>query len=400
MINPSGLIPVFTTNYDNVIEVLAEKLGLTCHHGFFEKRNERKFAWSASRLHQLPLKNESHALPPPPGFRGELVLFKLHGSLDWYRETSGEVVSLAYPPRDHFEAVALYPAETKLIFQDPYFTSFMYFDECLRSAKLLVVIGYSFTDAALRERLRSALATNPKLEVLWFIRSETELDLTSQRIKSIPYPLRDRTDDLVCEIQAAKVRLTQLPRYFPPSFKTTEVITLEKPRVLFSAGQQADFQLFDVSASAGFEAKIRLPDSPYWRAGFILANQDYLRDGDATRSIVEQFLFHIGRGHQARPREPRKTIQFVAYTQGKTRPISWRGVKSKADLEFDWTDDYFLIDATFGRETGVLELSLGSDSFAEKKNFPIDRTYFRYLYLLAWADGIIPFKVAIELRLK
>jgi hypothetical protein len=72
---------------------------------------------------------------------------------------------------------------------------------------------------------------------------------------------------------------------------------LQSRRVPFKAGQSADFVREQISAaSRGFTLKITLPQEPYWRCGFALAPEDYIRDGRADVTISQYFLFHIGRG--------------------------------------------------------------------------------------------------------
>lgn len=162
-VNPSDVaVPVFTTNYDSVIETFCgEKAGdyILCD-GFLPQSNAA-YVWREQVIHNLDPKGDS---------RKHIVLFKLHGSTSWY-ERGTDFVKSSVPlytagSRHGFKNLLIYPAKRKVALNNPYFTAYDYFQRTLERCKLCIVIGYSFRDYDALSRLRSAAAYNPKLKLL------------------------------------------------------------------------------------------------------------------------------------------------------------------------------------------------------------------------------------------
>lgn len=372
-------IPIFTTNYDSVLEEFAEKCKLEIIDGFFTPPT-RKVKWSSARFHSFRESNHTK----------RILLFKLHGSLDWYRDNnSGETFSLSSEPMcEELEQVALYPAETKLIFQDPYFTCYRFFDECIRHAKLLVVIGCALRDEALKERLYNGLENNPHLKLLWFLDEEKSVTFQNWSTNARSHPFGAETKKIVSVIKE-HLRQIDAPETADTSVLDMREIVLEQSKVPFSAGQGADFVLIDSSSSTGFTLEIEIPEgAPYWRAGFVLAPEPYIKEGDAFRSIAEYFLFHVGRGNWDDPEHMEEKFLWLACL---------RGLRCRDLVMFSWDERNLVIDVNFDR--GV-ESRAALEFANRKEQFVIDSNYFRHLYLLAWADGLSPFSVKMRLQLK
>lgn len=140
---------VFTLNYDRLVEWMATQLAVTFTSGFGE-------AWDPS-LFELS--------------RWDLCLYKLHGSVDWYRLPARNVIYRGSPihpafPDDRPQEVLLYPARGKAAHADPFATLVSHFDRALAEAELCIVIGYSFQDAHIRRLVLDRMVTNRRLQLL------------------------------------------------------------------------------------------------------------------------------------------------------------------------------------------------------------------------------------------
>ena len=141
---------VFSLNYDLCVE-------RTCGAG----RVQRGFA---DRTWDWRLFDETSEDPLP------ILLYKLHGSTDWYFDDNGRVTYSDSPSTIRDDKVALiFAAEYKLRYMDP----FLFFAYELRrwtldTARLIVCIGYGFGDQHINGILRQSLrqATKRKLLVV------------------------------------------------------------------------------------------------------------------------------------------------------------------------------------------------------------------------------------------
>ncbi len=93
-----------------------------------------------------------------------LHLYKLHGSLDWERDTAtGEIVrNLSDKP------LLIYPRSTKyeLAFEQPYIEMMAAFQTALRQSNTgVLIVGYGFNDNHLSEPVLSAIRANLGIKV-------------------------------------------------------------------------------------------------------------------------------------------------------------------------------------------------------------------------------------------
>jgi hypothetical protein len=152
------VIPVFTTNYDLALEAFATRVAGDDYDMIdgFKRVFDTNPTWDSSEYHDFSLRTPL-----------TLVLFKLHGSVFWQR--SGEqIVFNRQPTLEKIEDVLLYPMQTKTIVEDPFLTCYNYFEECLRNAKLMIAIGYSFGDDYLNQVIARCQLANPDLEIMVF----------------------------------------------------------------------------------------------------------------------------------------------------------------------------------------------------------------------------------------
>lgn len=154
-------LPIFTTNYDWTFERMVERGKrriMTLVDGFVA--NPAGSLWDPGAFHRL--KGARH---------WQIVLFKLHGSTSWYRQTSGQIAKITHAERQpgQLENVVVYPTEakTELVREEPFLTAYSYLTACLSTgARLCVVIGYSFRDPEINEAFRIGLAENSELHII------------------------------------------------------------------------------------------------------------------------------------------------------------------------------------------------------------------------------------------
>ena len=160
MTGKRNIVPVFTTNYDKAIETLSiADEGIELIDGFIHIAKKKIDKWSHKSFNDFkPKKNKLN-----------LCLFKLHGSIFWYR-VEGEIiyshVVTSFPTDRKTETVILFPDDTKEILADPYITSYSYLQKCFDKAEFIIFVGYSFRDYITITFLKSALRFNEKLKVI------------------------------------------------------------------------------------------------------------------------------------------------------------------------------------------------------------------------------------------
>ncbi|MFH1700533.1 MAG: SIR2 family protein [Candidatus Zixiibacteriota bacterium] len=150
-------LPVFTTNYDLAVEEFCrlkmQDYGLT--NGIEADHFSKEFFWNPSIFQSLSLIEG----------RRQIVLFKLHGSVDWIRlRTSGKIVKSPsmYDRLDSkvYQNVIIYPTGDKIAIDEPFVTNYRYLTKCCEKAKLMIVIGYSFRDYGTINALVNAFDLN------------------------------------------------------------------------------------------------------------------------------------------------------------------------------------------------------------------------------------------------
>jgi|ERR1035441_1460013 NAD-dependent SIR2 family protein deacetylase len=137
-------LTIATLNYDNTVELAAKSLGKDVQTGIIE--------WSKSGSF--------------PKFDKGVCLLKLHGSIDWIslpkrsRLSQDNIVVL---PSDelgkdgYFKPVVVFGQRNKLTAEGPFLDLLRAFEEKLKEADRLTVIGYSFRDDHINEQIRKWL---------------------------------------------------------------------------------------------------------------------------------------------------------------------------------------------------------------------------------------------------
>lgn len=149
---------IFTTNYDPAVEEYCAAKGASLVDGFMAHPNRRDLIWNRGVFDHFESSTADN----------EIVLFKLHGSTDWFKHRGRIIraVSINDPSDTDFQSLMIYPAQRKVATDDPYFTAYDYLEQCLDNARGCLVIGYSFRDYDTLMRFKSAKLSNPDLKVL------------------------------------------------------------------------------------------------------------------------------------------------------------------------------------------------------------------------------------------
>jgi len=130
---------VVTTNYDRIAEYAANAVGAYASTGVTAGWLQRFVATSFDRKRA-----------PLPGFEGLVTILKVHGSLDWFRDATDDVIAvpLAQAVPDGMKPLVVTPGVSKYreVHKDPFRTVMSAADEVLRKATCYVSIGYGFND--------------------------------------------------------------------------------------------------------------------------------------------------------------------------------------------------------------------------------------------------------------
>jgi hypothetical protein len=174
---------LFTTNYDNVLEVFW-RVGLsqaTLNTGFKNDPRTKSEIWNRGSL-----------------LEENLRLIKLHGSITWWKEQgTGNIVErdqppdTTYVPRKFGEQIILYPIQQKDTLVPPYFDMFYALRIALEETKKWIVIGYSFADEIIRAMLARAskkdtvlILVHPQPEIVKKIEDEPGWQGTVRHIQT------------------------------------------------------------------------------------------------------------------------------------------------------------------------------------------------------------------------
>lgn len=146
-----GAIRVFTLNYDLCVEKALGAEGIDIELGFDSVTGE----WEASKFDR----NDERSI--------QMYLYKLHGSVDWERDKEqGNILKKCDNPCHVPDLI--FGTASKLESIDPYL---FYVHEFRRysleqSLKLIITVGYSFSDDYLNKLIRQAVSKNNLIRVV------------------------------------------------------------------------------------------------------------------------------------------------------------------------------------------------------------------------------------------
>ena len=157
-------LKVFTTNYDICFEQAASALGGVVIDGFSftppRHYDPRYFGYDIIRRPRASEDQGNY-------LEGVFLLYKLHGSVNWARDTNGLIQEKLNPSPD--EACLIYPARGKYqqSFLQPHLESMSQYLAALREPNTcLIAIGFGFNDDHLSEPLLAAVRSNPHLRLI------------------------------------------------------------------------------------------------------------------------------------------------------------------------------------------------------------------------------------------
>lgn len=140
---------IFTLNYDLCIEK-------TCSHPIMIERGfdeDRRWNWRRFE--------ENENIPV------DFFIYKIHGSIDWKKNSSGlltysdEIGNISVNQLE-----IIFGTNNKLKYEDPYLFSLYEFRKYSLEAKLIITIGYSFSDEHINGIIIQALSNNPEKKIL------------------------------------------------------------------------------------------------------------------------------------------------------------------------------------------------------------------------------------------
>jgi NAD-dependent SIR2 family protein deacetylase len=151
-----GNVDIFTLNYDAAIEIVCQQQEMRYTDGFDSYWNPAQF--------------------DSPGY--DLRLFKIHGSLLWYKTSgsSSSIVKIPISPDRNYQVrlftnedvseLLLYPAFSKEQHVEPYSTLLSRLKEALDACELLIAVGCSFRDSYLKQLIIERMRQNRRLQVI------------------------------------------------------------------------------------------------------------------------------------------------------------------------------------------------------------------------------------------
>jgi len=92
-----------------------------------------------------------------------IYLYKLHGSIDWYRD-SNDMLKCHDSPGTHSPDL-IFGTNYKLQYNDPYLFLMHELRRWLLNTKLVVVVGYGFQDDHINKIMLNALGSNKNLKL-------------------------------------------------------------------------------------------------------------------------------------------------------------------------------------------------------------------------------------------
>ena len=169
-------IKIFTINYDTLWEQAGNDDGFTIIDGFGYTNprtfNGRMFDYDLVIREGSRIKEEDSFIPKL------FHLYKVHGSLDWYKNGEGEIVQKELDLNDNTKILSeiiienrltVFPSDNKYeqSYEQPYFEMMSRFQRALRTENtLLITIGFSFLDRHISSVIEESLKYNTSLSLI------------------------------------------------------------------------------------------------------------------------------------------------------------------------------------------------------------------------------------------
>ena len=140
-------LKVFSLNYDCCFERVVADESFRVETGFAGDGQEHHWEWR--RFEEPQVETD----------RPEIYLYKLHGSINWKRDATGNLVAVDHAGSNipASEMQVIFGREFKLEAGDPYLFYAFEFRRSTLEARVIVTIGYGFGDDHINKMLRQAL---------------------------------------------------------------------------------------------------------------------------------------------------------------------------------------------------------------------------------------------------
>lgn len=152
---------VFTTNYDLCYEEAGRQGRYVIVDGF-SHTSPPTFDAIHFSYETVRRVGDTESFDPIPN---SFHLYKLHGSVDWQRQDSGEITKWTTGGKP----VLIYPRNSKyeLAFEQPYLEMIGAFQSAVREPDTgLLVVGFGFNDSHLAEPVMSAIRSNLSMKIV------------------------------------------------------------------------------------------------------------------------------------------------------------------------------------------------------------------------------------------
>ena len=186
---------IITTNYDNVLEVYCEEVGLGIINGFRASSLGNRRIWDPDTWDDSEY-DVDHGGDSPDDYYATLArmrLVKLHGSITWQEEDDGTVLEIgSIGPRNTKKDVMILPTLGEKDYSRSIFPElWRQFEKVLAGTELLIVIGFSFRDPQINQVLLNRLKRTTKnpMKLLY-------IDLKHEGLKELvgadvePHPIK------------------------------------------------------------------------------------------------------------------------------------------------------------------------------------------------------------------
>lgn len=166
-------IELFTVNYDLLLETALDNLRVPYFDGFVGTVR------AGFHTELVEGKVESHREWMPAFF---VRLWKLHGSVNWAWDDDRKIIRLGQPISEH-DAAAIFPSDTK--YEESRRVPFVVLQDRFRRAlhepeTLVLISGYSFSDAHLNDMIFDAASHRPRSEFQVFYYSDIPEELAKR----------------------------------------------------------------------------------------------------------------------------------------------------------------------------------------------------------------------------
>lgn len=159
-------LKIFSLNYDMCVETNVSGDDVILERGFGDSRE-----WDYRRYEPVEEKEVNY------------FLYKLHGSMDWKRDSQKRLTYTDSPSSvNPLDMQIIFGVQNKLQSYDPYLFYFYSFREACIDAELIVVSGYGFLDQHINDNLISAFRLDHKKKLVVNVYERDNAEIIKKKI--------------------------------------------------------------------------------------------------------------------------------------------------------------------------------------------------------------------------